>query len=274
MGNKSKPILQWHPAFYAGIQIEFEAERDKLIFENEHQLGTKPKQIDVLIIKKYSNEPIRKNIGRIFRKHNIIEYKSPTDYLSIDDFYLVYGYACLYKADSTRIDSISANEITLSFVCHKFPQEVIKHLKNVRKYTIEKQEDGIYYVKGDFFPIQIIYTRELSSEENLWLKNLTDTLKNKNDILTLMSEYQNHTSNNLYSSVMDIIVKANERKFEEVADMCDALKEIYLRQNREAYEKEKQEAIHAAIAERDAALAEQQARIAELEAQLAAKENS
>ena len=171
-------------------------------------------------------------------------------------------------------DSISANEITLSFVCHKFPQEVIKHLKNVRKYTIEKQEDGIYYVKGDFFPIQIIYTRELSSEENLWLKNLTDTLKNKNDILTLMSEYQNHTSNNLYSSVMDIIVKANERKFEEVTDMCDALKEIYLRQNREAYEKEKQEAIHAAIAERDAALAEQQARIAELEAQLAAKENS
>ena len=274
MGNKSKPILQWHPAFYAGIQIEFEAERDKLIFENEHQLGTKPKQIDVLIIKKYSNEPIRKNIGRIFRKHNIIEYKSPTDYLSIDDFYLVYGYACLYKADSTRIDSISANEITLSFVCHKFPQEVIKHLKNVRKYTIEKQEDGIYYVKGDFFPIQIIYTRELSSEENLWLKNLTDTLKNKNDILTLMSEYKNHTSNNLYSSVMDIIVKANERKFEEVTDMCDALKEIYLRQNREAYEKEKQEAIHAAIAERDAALAEQQARIAELEAQLAAKENS
>lgn len=51
MGNNSKSILQWHPAFYAGIQIEFEKERDKLIFENEHQLGTKPKQIDVLIIK-------------------------------------------------------------------------------------------------------------------------------------------------------------------------------------------------------------------------------
>jgi hypothetical protein len=30
------PHLQWHPAFYAGIQIEFEEEKDKLIFENEH----------------------------------------------------------------------------------------------------------------------------------------------------------------------------------------------------------------------------------------------
>ena len=84
-------MLQWHPAFYAGIQIELEAEAENLSFENEHQLGTKPKEIDILIIKKDREIPIRKNIGRIFRKHNIIEYKSPADYLSIDDFYKVYG---------------------------------------------------------------------------------------------------------------------------------------------------------------------------------------
>lgn len=66
MGTNKKTNLQWYPAFYAGIQIEFEAERDKLIFENEHQLGTKPKQIDALIIKNNSNEPFKKNIGRIF----------------------------------------------------------------------------------------------------------------------------------------------------------------------------------------------------------------
>lgn len=44
--------LQWHSAFYADIQIEFEDEAEKFIFENEHQLGTKPFGIDVLIIKK------------------------------------------------------------------------------------------------------------------------------------------------------------------------------------------------------------------------------
>ena len=64
--------LQWHPAFYAGLQIEFGAEANKLHFENEHHLGTKPKQIDVLIIKKEDATPITKNIGIIFRKHNII----------------------------------------------------------------------------------------------------------------------------------------------------------------------------------------------------------
>lgn len=81
--------LQWHPAFYAGIQIELEGESGNLLFENEHQLGTRPKEIDVLIIKKKKNVPVRKNIGRIFRKHNIIEYKGPQDYISIDDYYKV-----------------------------------------------------------------------------------------------------------------------------------------------------------------------------------------
>lgn len=37
--------LQWHPALYAGLQIELREDSDNLIFENEHQLGTKPKQI-------------------------------------------------------------------------------------------------------------------------------------------------------------------------------------------------------------------------------------
>ena len=91
--------LQWHPAFYAGLQIELAEEAQYLSFENEHQLGTKPKEIDVLIIKKDPNVVLKKNIGKIFRKHNIIEYKSPEDYLSIDDFYKVLGYGCFYKSD-------------------------------------------------------------------------------------------------------------------------------------------------------------------------------
>ncbi len=101
-----KKPLQWHPAFFAGIQIELQEEDSMLTFENEHQLGTKPKEIDVLIIKKDKNAQIQKNIGRMFRGHNIVEYKRPEDSLSIDDFYKVYGYACFYKSESPHIDEI------------------------------------------------------------------------------------------------------------------------------------------------------------------------
>ena len=58
-------IFQWHPAFYAGLQIELEEESEYLMFENEHQLGTKPRAIDVLVIKK-TNKRISSNIGEIF----------------------------------------------------------------------------------------------------------------------------------------------------------------------------------------------------------------
>jgi len=36
-----EPVLQWHPAFFAGIQIELREEEGKVSFESEHQLGTK-----------------------------------------------------------------------------------------------------------------------------------------------------------------------------------------------------------------------------------------
>ncbi len=104
MEQKEKTI-QWHPAFLAGIQIELGDEAKYLSFEAEHQLGTKPMAIDILI-KKEKERVIRKNIGHIFRTHNVIEYKSPTDYLSVDDFYKVYGYACFYKSDVPNVDSI------------------------------------------------------------------------------------------------------------------------------------------------------------------------
>ena len=226
MEKRRTHVLQWHPAFYADIQIELEAEAGLLIFENEHQLGTKPKEIDVLIVKKEQEVPVRKNIGRIFRKYNIVEYKSPPDYLSIDDFYKVYGYACFYKADTSREDSIKIQDITITFVCHRYPRSLIRHLKEERGYQITGVEDGIYYIIGDKIPIQMILTKELSEKHNLWLKSLTDDLEGADTVRRLIEQYGEHKENKLYKSVMNLIVRANQDKFKEVKTMCEALEEL------------------------------------------------
>ena len=226
MEKRRTHVLQWHPAFYADIQIELEAEAGLLIFENEHLLGTKPKEIDVLIVKKEQEVPVRKNIGRIFRKYNIVEYKSPTDYLSIDDFYKVYGYACFYKADTSREDSIKIQDITITFVCHRYPRSLMRHLKEERGYQITGVEDGIYYIIGDKIPIQMILTKELSEKHNLWLKSLTDDLEGADTVRRLIEQYGEHKENKLYKSVMNLIVRANQDKFKEVKTMCEALEEL------------------------------------------------
>ena len=224
--EKVSKNLQWHPAFFAGIQIELEEEREKLIFENEHQLSTKPMEIDVLVIKKHSDVQIQKNIGRIFRGHNIVEYKSPEDSFSINDFYKVYGYACFYKSDTETVDAIRADDITITFVVKQFPREMLRKLQRTRNLQVVKFDEGIYHISGDIFPIQIIHTAKLSKENNFWLRNLTNDLKAKEDARKLLEKYNERQQEHLYQSLMDVIVKANIELFEEVDDMCDALMEI------------------------------------------------
>lgn len=221
--------LQWHPAFFAGLQIELKEDRDNLIFENEHQLGTKPKQIDVLVIKKEKDIPVKKNIGRIFRRHNIIEYKSPMDYLSIDNYYKGYAYAMFYKADTELENTIPIQDITLTFVSIGYPQKLIEHLEKEWGYRIEERFQGIYYIhkERDILPMQLIVTSRLSWEDNLWLRSLTNRLKDGNQIQRIVDEYKRNKSNKLYESVMDIIVKANYKEFKEAkAVMCKALEEL------------------------------------------------
>ncbi len=224
--KKETDATYWHPAFYAGIQIELEDDADNLVFENEHQLGKKPMEIDVLIIKKETDRPVKKNIGRIFKKYNIIEYKSPDDSLSVDDFYKVYGYTCFYKADVQYTDSIPAEELSITFVSGKYPRKMIKHLTKIKKYQVTEVEKGIYYVNGDFIPIQILVTKNLSEEENLWLKSLTNKLKATETAEKLVKNYMDHKDSSLHRSVIETIMRANQKIFREVNGMSDIFMEI------------------------------------------------
>lgn len=241
--------LQWHQAFYASIQIEFADENQLLIFENEHHLGTQPKRIDVLVKKKEKSTPILKNIGRIFRKHNIIEYKSPDDYISINDYYLVYGYACLYKADEPQNVQISIKDITITLVSRRYPKKLIKHLQEVHHYHVQHVENGIYYIKGDLLPIQLLVTQELTNEQNLWLHNLTNDISDSSIVNTLVSEYEKHKKDTHYESVMDIIVHANQDAFKEVTTVCKALEDLYWEVHGERIQREQKEALDKAVSE-------------------------
>lgn len=235
MGEKREKILQWHPAFYASLKIELSEEAGFLEFESEHMLSDKPMQLDVLIMKKNKSRKIRKNIGRNFRTYNLIEYKSPKDYLSIDDFYKVYGYTCFYKSDVRRVNEIHTEEITITFVCSHYPQKLVKYLR-VHARTVIKQSKGIYLISDNEFLIQLIVTSRLPEEENLWLRNLTDDLRENETAVKLIQEFGKHEKEESYQAVMNLIVKANEERFLEVDNMCEALEEL-LKEKIEAKER-------------------------------------
>ena len=97
---------------------------------------------------------------------NLIEYKSPDDYLSINDFYKVLGYAYFYMADAPYVKAIQSEEISVSYVCSKYPRELVRHLIS-KGYTVKEKEHGIYYISGMEFSAQIIVNPALSEENNL-----------------------------------------------------------------------------------------------------------
>lgn len=75
--------IQWHAAFVSAMNLELAQNRSDLIYHKEYNLNTKPLEVDLLVIKKESDIQITNEIGKLFRGHNIVEYKSPQDHLNI-----------------------------------------------------------------------------------------------------------------------------------------------------------------------------------------------
>ena len=118
--------IQWHSAFVSAMGLDFEENRADLIFEKEYNLNTKPLEIDLLVIKKAGFVQIASEIGKLFKGHNIMEYKSPEDHLDIDTFYKTLAYACLYKSYGKTVDTIKAEDVTISILQEAKPIELFR----------------------------------------------------------------------------------------------------------------------------------------------------
>lgn len=203
--------IQWHPGFVAAMNLEMADDRDALMFHKEYNLNTKPLEIDLLIIKKSSNFSVNNEIGKIFRGHNIIEFKDPADHLDIDVFYKVQGYACLYKSYGETVDAIKEDDITMTLIRAVKPTGLFQYFKK-HGYQISSPCHGIYYISGKvLFPAQIIVSKELEPESHIWLKSLSGQLE-KYDMQTLLRQIQSldgKQNREFADSVLEVVMKAN-----------------------------------------------------------------
>ena len=207
--------LQWHPAFFQAMQMELDTYMDSLEFRHEYQLTAEPLRMDLLIIKKPKDLFIEKNIARIFRSDNILEYKSPEDYISVKSFLKVYAYANLYAAITP---GVVLDDITLTFIGNRHPRKLLKYLAEARKYTVKETSPGIYRISGDYLPIQIVESGKLSGEENLWLKSLTNNLEIRN-INAILEKGNEQAKEGGIDAYIDIILRANEKTLTEAKKM-------------------------------------------------------
>ena len=226
--QKKSQKLQWHPAFCSALRLELLEDAENLEFTDEFQLTEKPLQIDCTVVKVKKDCKIKNEIGKIFRKHNIFEYKSPMDVLNIDTFYKAVAYACLYKVLPNHVDEIPAEEITITLIRDRKPVKLLGELEK-SGYGYKKEAAGIYYVNGAMFPVQIIVSSELDVDMHVQLKALTDRLEESllRQYLLQASTFEGREKN-LADIVLQVIVNSNMEKVREWKGseriMCEALR--------------------------------------------------
>ena len=225
--------VQWHPGFVAAMNLELAKNRNDLIFVKEYNLNTKPLEVDLLVIKKDKCVATDNEIGAIFRGHNILEYKSPQDHLDIDTFYKVGAYASLYKSYGETVDSIKADDITVSLVRDAKPVELFRYFEK-HQYTITTPYRGVYYIEGMvLFPTQIIVTKELERDTHIWLKVLSDRIEKRDmeELLNRISRLTEQGDRELADSVLEVSAQVNREVLEELKgddNVSEALLEIFM----------------------------------------------
>ena len=192
--------IQWHPGFCSAAELELIENKTELEFIREYNIGKEPLRIDLLIIKKRPGAVIKNEIGSIFKQHNLLEYKSPDDGFSIDDYYKAIGYACIYKSFGETVDAIPAQEITVSFFREAYPRELIKSLM-----------------------------RELQKHSGFKILSKNAREEDVRRFLETVSGDTKQGDKNNADAVLQVSVMANKKLYQAIRrdfGMCEALKEL------------------------------------------------
>ena len=222
-----KHRTNWHEAAVCAVQIELRDYADLLDFQPEYTLGKNKYRIDMLIIKKLITQPIPKNIARIFRSYNLFEIKGIGSSVKINSYYKTIGYAGLFIDQISTDEQHSALDLTITFLCFHYPRELVKHLTCERNLVVAKSSPGVYYINNEIFNIQIIVTKELPSEENLYLRCLTSQLQDADLINRLADDYKKHQEQDIYIRYLHQLTNANNKAKGGAPMVCEGLLNLF-----------------------------------------------
>ena len=244
--------IKWHPGFCSAMELEFSQYRDYLDFSREFQLSKEPLRINLLMIKKLKDTVIDIDIGKIFRTYNIIEYKSPKDGLTIDDYIKTVGYAYLYKGLGATVDAVPLSELTATIMRDTEPTELFKKIQ-IEGGSIEGKYPGVYYITGVVaIPTQFILTSSLSKDFHTCLRVLSNKAS-EDDIkrfIEMTSAFTAPIDKQNADSVMNVSISANREVYNKIRRenpfMCQALRELMKDEIQEEIQTAVQTAVQAA----------------------------
>lgn len=217
--------INWHDFFMSGLQIQLESYRDILTFEPEFVLNRQSRRIDCLITKGPGTPTIDAAIARNFRQYNLIDYKGPGESMSIINYYKVLSYA--YSLPEHIGHPGVLDQLFVMLVTHYYPRNLIKHIQKKLPLAIEKIAPGMYDIHTEPMPVQLVVLPQLSADEYMWLRCLTNELTPGIPLQKLADSYALHKEETLYQKFMNAFIRANRTAKGDEVSMCEALYELF-----------------------------------------------
>ncbi len=225
--------IQFHEGFYGAIKVLYTLMKIKLTFLQEQELGNEPVRLDMLIIKHKTDEVLEDDIGRFFKEYNIIEYKSPSDRLTVDEFYKAQGYALLYKGLNRKVDEIPIKNLTVSIFRHSYPGKMFKTLMQNGLHVAEKYP-GVYYVTGaSSVQTQVVVMSRLKADIYQPFKLLAKGFNRKDveDFLTKTREENDPICMEHMKAILNVAIAIDESVFDEIKkegnEMSEAVERLF-----------------------------------------------
>ena len=176
----ASPRSDWHREFERIIRSDARPFGKDVDIRIEEELGIDPPRVDYLILddrKRLMSHS--KAIYRIFRQHNIMEYKNPHDELNMRVISKIIGYGNFYIGLGGHEGDRPRDEVTLSLYRDKPNKELFDEMMANGMLTATNVP-GIYLVhKLTDLPFQIVIGNELTGNENAEFRLLTDHASEK-----------------------------------------------------------------------------------------------
>ena len=203
-----KPRNIW--TLYFAQMLALQTKGIDLEIDYEHELYRNPMRIDVVVVKKPENVVLKNSAMRFFRNHNVIEFKGPVDNLSVKKYNKVMAYFYAYLAGN----NLNFDDVAITLVSIKRPQELLDYLEKERKYEIiPAKESGIYYICSRDIPAtQLIVSKEATAKDLIWVKALRNdlTIEEGLEITKVFGKDE---------EVIQSLLLANENLVEEMENM-------------------------------------------------------
>jgi hypothetical protein len=144
-GAQRKERTPYHGAAFGAFSCLFcnYRQNGKVTIVDEHRLSKEPLRIDIVVIKKDRDIELEPVWAKIFRAHNLVEYKSPADKApTFEVFSKLMGYAWIYAAQ----EKVKISDMTATLICAVTPKKLLKILKDDFDYELLEKYDGVYYI--------------------------------------------------------------------------------------------------------------------------------